>query len=214
MTQHAATPGTPEQALARLMEGNRRFAEGNAVRPELSAHERRALIHAQAPFAAVLGCADSRVPVEIIFDQGLGDLFVVRVAGNVASPGALASLEFAVDALSCRLILVLGHRGCGAVQGALEVPFQPAPDAWTDDRNVEEEGEGPQLPHLLHRIRAGLEALPELTPRELTPAVDANVRAQVTRVRNNPVIARALAAGAVEVVGAFYDTESSEVRKV
>lgn len=212
MTEHSATPETPQEALLRLMEGNRRFAAGEAIRPEKSAHERRALIHTQNPFAAVLGCSDSRVPVEIVFDQGLGDLFIVRVAGSVASSGALASLEFAVEVLSCHLIMVLGHRGCGAVKGALELPFHSAADASTSAPEPREEGKAPHLPQLLHSIRAGLESLSGPTPQELTPAVEANVRAQVIRVRNNPVVASALAAGRVEVAGAFYDMESSQVR--
>ena len=100
------------------------------------------------------------------------------------------------------------------MQGALEIPFPPGPDEWAGEHRQAGEGAEPQLPHLLHNIRAGIEALPGPTPQELTPAVEANVRAQVIRVQNDPVIAQALAAGQVKVVGAFYDIEASEVRTV
>jgi len=118
----------PAAALERLREGNRRFASG---RPDYDAHAtpawRRAVATEQRPFAAVLGCSDSRVPAEIVFDQGLGDLFVVRVAGNVAAPAVVGSVEFAVAVLGVRLVVVLGHSRCGAILAVLEEPPAEAP---------------------------------------------------------------------------------------
>ncbi len=107
---------TPQEALRALKTGNTRFFSGQAVRPELSAAERRAQILGQTPFAVVLGCSDSRVPIEIVFDQGLGYLFITRVAGNVVEMGTTGSIEYAVDHLKTHLVVVMGHEGCGAVK--------------------------------------------------------------------------------------------------
>jgi len=115
------TPADPDAALARLMRGNRRFVRGKPKHPVDSDERRRASVGKQAPFAAVLACSDSRVPPEIIFDQGLGDLFVVRVAGNIAGSDELASLAYAAEHIGVDVILVLGHDGCGAVETTIEV---------------------------------------------------------------------------------------------
>merc|ERR1712060_468323 len=104
------------EVLAELQRGNVRFWTGNATRPEKNAFERRSLIMKQFPSVAVLGCSDSRVPVEIVFDQGLGDMFVVRVAGNCLDTSTRASLDYAVDHLKVKVVVVLGHEGCGAVK--------------------------------------------------------------------------------------------------
>jgi carbonic anhydrase len=115
----SSRPATPDDALARLLEGNRRFVAEEPHPPVRSAN-RIALESGQDPFAVVLGCSDSRVPIETIFDQQPGDLFVVRVAGNFVNDDGLASIEYALDVLSCELVVVLGHTGCGAVQAALQ----------------------------------------------------------------------------------------------
>ena len=110
----------PAEAISRLKEGNERYTRGNPQHPHESSEERTQLAKSQHPFAVVLGCADSRVPPEIVFDQGLGDLFVLRVAGNVIDDHSLGSIEYAVDHLAVRLIVVLGHQRCGAVKAAKE----------------------------------------------------------------------------------------------
>ncbi len=110
----------PREALDRLIEGNRRFMEDRSEHPRRDAAQRAMLRKGQRPFAAIVGCADSRVPAELIFDQGLGDLFMVRVAGNVAAPVVIGSIEYAVAILGVKIVAVLGHEGCGAVQTALE----------------------------------------------------------------------------------------------
>lgn len=115
------TPADPEAALARLIRGNRRFVRGTLKHPMDADERRRATIGTQIPFAAVLACADARVPPETIFDQGLGDLFVVRVAGNVPGPDEIASLAYAAEHLGIDLILVLGHENCGAVTTTIDV---------------------------------------------------------------------------------------------
>src|SRR5690349_5418649 len=111
----------PSEALARLRDGNLRFAANmGGTGPDLG-HDRRAELTAgQAPFATILGCADSRVPAELVFDQGLGDLFVIRVAGNIVAPSQVGSVEFAVEKFDCRLVVVLGHTECGAIQATLD----------------------------------------------------------------------------------------------
>merc|ERR1719265_2495494 len=111
---------TPQQVLEDLQKGNARFWTGSATRPEMSAFERRALIKQQFPSVAVLGCSDSRVPVEIVFDQGLGDMFVIRVAGNHLDNASHASLQYAVSALKVKVVVVLGHEGCGAIKHAMD----------------------------------------------------------------------------------------------
>merc|ERR1719221_75149 len=109
---------TPQEVLAELQRGNVRFWTGQATRPEKSAFQRRALIAKQFPSVAILGCSDSRVPIEIVFDQGLGDLFVIRVAGNCLDTATAASLQYAVHHLKVKLLIVMGHEGCGAVKAA------------------------------------------------------------------------------------------------
>ena len=111
---------TPADALARLREGNRRFVENQTTGTALTHQARAALVAGQAPFAIVLGCSDSRVPAELVFDQGFGDLFVIRVAGNVVAPSQVGSVEFAAARFGTRLVVVMGHSQCGAVVATLE----------------------------------------------------------------------------------------------
>ena len=118
---------TPQEALARLYEGNTRFVAGKSLAPHRDMNRLKEIAPKQTPFAAFLGCADSRVPIEIIFDQGFGDLFVTRIAGNVATPECIGSLEFATYLLGAKVLYILGHTSCGAVEAAAqgkEVPGQ------------------------------------------------------------------------------------------
>ncbi len=109
------------ESLKKIMEGNKRFAEGKSIHPNLGQELRNSLLKGQKPFAAILACSDSRVPIEIILDAGLGDVFVVRNAGNVVSEEVIGSLEYAVKSLEVKLIMVLGHQDCGAVKATLEI---------------------------------------------------------------------------------------------
>lgn len=184
-------PTSPQEALARLMEGNRRFVSGDADEPRRGLDRVRELQEGQQPYAAILGCADSRVPVEILFDEGFGDLFTVRVAGNVATPEEVASLEYAVGVLGSQLVLVLGHSACGAVTAAVEGKAVPG-----------------QISTLFQHITpavavgAGIDA-----------AIEANVRHQVDVIaRSSTVVSEALQAGRVEVRGAVYSLEDGRVR--
>lgn len=184
-------PTDPDEALARLMAGNERFVSGNMQGVGRDLARIQQLTEGQRPFAAILGCADSRVPVEILFDEGFGDIFTVRVAGNVATPEEIASLEYAVAVLGTQLIVVLGHSECGAVAAARaggEVPGQ--------------------ISALFQHILPSVEddsSLPE--------AVEANVGYQVRALsRASTVISRALEEGTVAVRGAVYELTDGRVR--
>jgi carbonic anhydrase len=201
-TAPAAPPHTsltPDQALAALLRGNREFLAGEAPPPSNAA--RRALLaRGQAPYAAILGCADSRTPPELLFHAGLGELFVVRNAGNMASPGAIGSLEYAVAALGVPVIMVLGHERCGAAAAAVEVARDDASlPGHLKDMLL------PMLPAALAALRAGGADPVEGTVRQ-------NIARTVGRVvEQSPVIGPAVAAGRVKVVGAYYDLDKEEV---
>ena len=191
---------SPEDAIQALKDGNARFFSGQATRPEADANQRRAQIMGQTPFAAVLACSDSRVPVEIVFDQGLGDLFVVRVAGNVVGETGLGTLEYATRHLDVRLIVVMGHEGCGAVSAAL--------------MSEEDLGREPEhLRRLIARIQPSVQGLPPIRDKKarMREAVLNNVRHQAATLREQPVIREAEASGQVRVIGAFYEIGSGAV---
>jgi carbonic anhydrase len=182
-----------DEALQRLIEGNRRFVDGE-TRNDAQANPalRESLKDGQAPFAAVLGCADSRVPVEAVFDQTLGDLFVVRVAGHVPTPAPVGSLT--------RLIVVLGHACCGAVQAALD----PTPHALS-----------PELDAIVSAIRTSLageaDSGAKAPEAQLERAVRTHVRATVEALRHHPGLAGLIADDGLRVVGAEYALDSGEV---
>jgi carbonic anhydrase len=160
---------TPAAAIRQLKEGNARFYSGRAHRTETSAIERRAQIAGQTPFAVVLGCADSRVPVEIVFDQGPGSIFAIRVAGNVVAPSTLGSIEYALRHLKPHVLVVMGHEGCGAVQMAMTLT----------DEQIREQSDNVQL--LLDRIGPHVRRLPPIrdSKARMREAVIASVRQQV-----------------------------------
>ncbi len=192
--------------LDRLQEGNLRFARGAGSHTGSSAQARRAeLVHGQAPFAIILGCSDSRVPVEIVFDQGIGDLFVIRVAGNIVAPSQLASAEFAAEKFGTRLVVVLGHSGCGAVQATLQELRLP-PGERTEN-----------LRSLVERIRPSVEAVLESAGKtdeaELVGlGVIANVRLAVEMLRSeSAVLKRLIDKDGLQVVGAVYDLSTGLV---
>lgn len=191
---------TPDEAIRVLRGGNARFFTGNATRPEVNAFNRRTQILTQSPFAVVLGCSDSRVPIEIVFDQSLGDIFAVRVAGNVVEPATAGSIEYAVEHLESQVVVVMGHEGCGAVSAAL-LPMD------------EQENEPENVQFLLERIRPHVEEVPELQDMKayMREAVIRNVRAQVAELRRNPVVAQAEDEGRIRVVGAYYEISSGAV---
>jgi len=189
------SPMTPDQALETLLSGNRRFMSGRRLYPNQEAAHRQALVAGQAPFAAILGCVDSRVPTDLIFDQGLGDLFVARVAGNYVDEAVLGSLEYGVGVVRIPLVVVLGHEGCGMVRAA--IAEQPLPG---------------KIEALAQGIREVLQGqVCEVQDRQ-TWAARANVRAMVQRLRNSPeVLGPIHQAGKVRIVGAYYHLASGHV---
>jgi len=193
---------SPGEVLSDLQCGNVRFWTGQATRPERSAFERRALISKQFPATAILSCSDSRVPIEIVFDQGLGDMFVIRVAGNCLDTTTTASLQYAVNHLKVKVLIVMGHEGCGAVK-ASQLPL--------DAINREPEA----LASLLKGMRRGLEAAdiaaiqdPKAADRE---AVTTNVKAQVEALVRDKGIMGKVRNGELMMVGAFYEISSGIV---
>ncbi len=193
---------TADEALQMLQDGHGRYLSGRSTLMDAVGPERRSdVAEVQTPFAAVLGCADSRVPPEVVFDQGLGELFVVRVAGHVIGPATVGSLEFGTRILGARLIVVLGHSRCGAVQAALSQDTELSPALAT-------------LVARVHRATAATRAAhPEADADELMEAaVRAHVLGTVDRLgRESPVLARLVESDGLRIVGAEYSTDTGEV---
>jgi len=193
---------SPGEVLAELQRGNARFWMNCASRPERSAFERRGLISKQFPSVAVLGCSDSRVPTEIVFDQGLGDLFVIRVAGNALDTATLASLQYAIHHLKVKLVVVLGHEMCGAVKAA-QLPQEKL------------EQEPSELEQALKGIKAGLDAnsLQHIQDSRAhdREAVTTNVKRQVERLARDKGIMGKVRQQELMVVGGFYEISSGIV---
>ena len=195
-----------EQALERLIDGNLRFVDGKPSDPTLVSPARRMeLVQAQTPFAVVLGCSDSRAPAEILFAQGLGDLFVIRVAGNIVAPSQVGSVEFAVERYGTPLVVVLGHSMCGAVAATVEELERPT------------ESRSPNLRSIVDRISPGILSLFETGLRQdpdmlLRYAVRANIRASVAHLRHgSEILERLVQRGELLVVGAEYSLETGMV---
>lgn len=197
---------TATEALERLIRGNQRFMRGEtAAEPGLSPIRRTELVDGQNPFAVVLGCADSRVPAELVFDQGLGDLFVIRVAGNVVARSQIGSIEFAVEVFGTPLVVVLGHSRCGAVNAALDAVLEGRRSASPNVRAVVD-----RIHPAVERARAaGAEGRPAL----LEAAVRENVRLSVERLMvASPRVHEKVMRDEVEIVGAEYRLENGEVQ--
>jgi carbonic anhydrase len=196
-----APVSTATEALHRLRDGNRRFMDGQSKHDHTSADWRRSLTAGQTPIAIVVGCADSRVPVEIIFDQGLGDLFVIRNAGNVLHTDVVGSIEYAVDHLDTPLVVILGHEQCGAITATL---------GSRRDRSKE----GPELQMVFSLIDPALQAEGiDGTDRDSVAAgVEANVRWSVTHLQRLAADSPSSQAHKLVVVGAVYELESGRVR--
>ena len=189
-----------DQELERLMAGNGRFVEGKQHGCDIGQGRREALAGGQQPYAVILSCADSRVPPEHVFDEGLGDLFVIRVAGNVATPAVMGSIEYAVAQIGTPLLMVLGHSGCGAVAATYDVLTQ-GEDGLTDG-----------LQALVNEIRPSVESVvDEEKGNAVAIAVAANVEASIEALKQSPIIADALQNGRVRLVGAVYDLASGVV---
>ena len=194
------------EALERLQEGNTRFSL-NVRGPEafITQQRREQLTTTQEPFAIVLGCADSRVPAEIVFDQGLGDLFVIRVAGNIVAPSGIGSVEFAAARFGTRLVVVLGHSRCGAIYATLEELRRPT------------ENQSRNLRSIVDRVRPSVEALLAEDPGRdvdtlIHEAVRANIRASVRNLRGgSEILEQLIQHDGLLIVGAEYSLETGLV---
>ena len=195
-----------QEALKRLQEGNRRFVSDNSIYKNLSYQNRRTTLEMdQKPFAIILGCSDARAPVEIVFDQGLGDLFVIRVAGNIVAPSQFGSIEFAVEQFDTRLVVVMGHTKCGAILATLEELKCPT---GTQSQN---------LRSIVNRIRPSAEPLletnPECQPDDLLQqAVHANINSSVDQLRHgSEILKKLIRENMLLIVGAEYSLENGIV---
>ena len=199
----AADPAHPEQptvapaeAIAKLKEGNARYTSGNLQHPGQTTERRAELTKSQHPFAIILSCSDSRVPPEIVFDEGLGDLFIVRVAGNVLNDEGLGSIEYGVDILGARLIVVLGHQSCGAVDAAM--------------KTVAAKGKAPG--HIQSLVTA-IKPVVDSTPKgDLDTTIKANVKHVVDALRSStPILKARVESGDVQVMGGYYTLDTGAV---
>jgi carbonic anhydrase len=195
-----------QDALQRLYDGNRRFASNLCTTEPLYSHAKRVeLVSGQEPFAIILGCSDSRVPAEIVFDQGLGDLFVIRVAGNIVAPSQIGSVEFAVSRYGTRLVVVLGHSQCGAILATIEELTGGQDSASRNIRSI------------VDRIKPSVESIffTELRHHQdalVKEAVRANVRASANHLRHgSEIIEKLIESDGLLVVGAEYSLETGVV---
>ncbi|MBD2578003.1 carbonic anhydrase [Oscillatoria sp. FACHB-1406] len=195
----AKTDITPDQALQELMDGNRRFVENQRRNPNQTPARITEVAMSQSPFAAILGCADSRFPSEMVFDQGIGDLFVCRVAGNLATDEEIGSLEFGTQVLGAKVIMVVGHKRCGAVKAAIE---------------------GGRYPGRISTLTDSIQLAVERSMRmeggddKLEKAAKANVVYQVEKLLKSPIIGELVDSGQLKIVGGYYDLDSGEVSLV
>ena len=205
---HLPRPETAEQALEMLKQGNARFVE-NVQNPQSTLLASNALTHVHEPFAIILGCSDARVQAEIVFDQGLGDLFVIRVAGNVVAPSQIGSVEFAAEKFGTKLVVVLGHSHCGAVTACVETLINP-------DQQF-----SPNLRSIVDRIRPSVYNLHEIYTANgqdidaqelINRGIKANVRMSVTQLKHGSrILEDAVNNGSLIIVGAVYDLDTGKV---
>jgi len=190
-----------DQALERLIAGNERFMRGEARFPTVQKDVLAELARGQRPYATIIGCSDSRVPPELVFDAGFGELFIIRIAGNVISPEVMGSLQYAAVHLRTPLFVVLGHEGCGAVQAAMAMRWQGA-------------AERARITHLLARILPGLPAQSSTMSGDdqMKAAVDANVRWSMRQLTDTPEGQERMAEGVLKLVGAVYELTTGRVR--
>lgn len=201
MAPAQSPPCTAEEALARLKAGNERFVAGTARFPTVQKDILAELARGQQPYATILGCSDSRVPPELVFDAGFGQLFVIRVAGNVLGSAILGTLQYAGSQLNTQLFVVLGHEGCGAVEAAIAAKFHGAQHL-------------SRIDVLLENVVHALDGLDAKQPAAelLHQGVEANVRQAVRDLLATPEVQVRLATSGMKLIGAVYDLESGRVR--
>jgi carbonic anhydrase len=196
--QAASSPAaSPDAAMALLKQGNSRFVRAATAAADVSPARRQALVAGQQPFAVIVCCSDSRVPPELVFDQGLGALFVVRVAGNVVDPVVLGSIEYGVEHLHCPLVVVLGHQKCGAVQAAVQGGDAPA-----DIQAI--------VQRIVPSVRRA-QSQPSHSPDITEQVADLNVQNSLHAIADSPIVSHLAHEGKVRLVGAKYRLETGQV---
>ena len=190
----AAQSLDPDAALQKLMEGNQRFSQHQPQYPDQSQSRLQQVAQVQHPFATVLSCADSRVPAEIIFDQGIGDIFDVRIAGNIATPEAIGSIEYAVVLLGTPVLMVLGHERCGAVTAAVKNEALPG-----------------EISSFVKAILPAVDRVKNQPGDAVDNAVVANVHYQIEQLKRSPLLTEQLESGKLKIVGARYDLDTGSV---
>ena len=196
-----AAPETSAHAIDRLSKGNARFVSGKLRHPHSAIEWRKRLINGQAPFATILGCSDSRVPPELLFDQGFGDLFVIRVAGNVIDTDVVGSIEYGVDHLKTKLVVVMGHEGCGAVTAALQA-----------DSDLQQEPN--EIRSLVSKIKPATKKVSKEVPfdKRLNLSVAENVRESVRQLKAISDLATAEKESRTQIIGCVYEIKTGHVR--
>lgn len=188
---------SPDEALQKLMEGNQRFVRHQLQHPDQTEARVHEVAQAQHPFATVLSCADSRVPAEIVFDQGIGDIFDVRIAGNIVTPESIGSIEYAVALLETPVLMVLGHERCGAVTAAVQ--NEPLPG---------------EIGTFVKAILPAVQRVKDQPGNAVDNAVTANVRYQIELLQRSPLITERVQAGQLKVVGGRYDLDTGTVTMI
>ena len=183
---------TPEEALQRLTEGNERFTSEKSTHPDRTAERRKETAETQEPFATILGCSDSRVAPEIIFDQGIGDLFIVRVAGNISGPIELDSIEYSVIYLHSSLIVVLGHENCGAVKAVFH-------------------GTTKDIESVAELIQPAVKKTKDMTKNRLESTIQLNAKMTAEELRKTPVLSRYIKEKKLDIVAGYYDFHDGKV---
>lgn len=200
---NTAVLAAPE-ALQRLREGNRRFTEGRLIARALADGERLALSKSQYPFAIILGCSDSRVPAELVFDQGLGDLFVIRVAGNIVAPSQIGSVEFAAASFGTQLVVVLGHSNCGVIQASV--------DHLRREPGLESRGLSSIVDRVTPAVSPLLKVYPDDDPALIAAATRTNVLASVEKLRGgSEILGTLMKEDKLVIVGAHCSLETGVV---
>ncbi len=191
-TSISAQQTSPDEALQRLIDGNHRFASDQSLHPDRTSERRKETAELQRPFATILGCSDSRVSPDIIFDQGIGDLFIVRVAGNVAGPIEFDSIDYSTLVLYSSIIVVLGHENCGAIKAVLD-------------------GQTSQIEAIAKLIRPAVKELNGKMEGSLENAVKANVKLVIEGLKKNKVLKKLIEDKKIKVVGGYYNFHSGLV---
>ncbi|MFS0517561.1 carbonic anhydrase [Nostoc sp. UIC 10607] len=185
---------SPDAALQKLMEGNQRFVQHQPQYPDQSALRLQEVAQAQHPFATILSCADSRVPAEIVFDQGIGDIFDIRIAGNIATHEAIGSIEYAIVLLGSPLLMVMGHERCGAVTAAVQNESLPG-----------------DISTFVQAIKPALKKVKNKPGDAVENAVAANVQYQIERLKHSKLLNEQLESGKLKIVGGRYDLDTGKV---